>query len=83
MRGGLTVEKTIDSVQFLADTIPRARTIKPSEKYSRFHSRAKTIRFCEAKYIQIYGSVYRNSEKTSYFFASPSARISDRRDIKR
>jgi hypothetical protein len=75
-------EKLVDAIQFLAETIPLQRSDYSATKHWCFHIRVKTNKFCDAEYIQISGTVYRNSERL-YLLASPPAKTSERRDISR
>lgn len=82
MRGGLTVKNLSMQSGFLQKLFRYSAVITPPQNTRVFTFESKTKKFCDAEYIQISGTVYRNSERL-YLLASPSAKTSERRDISR
>ena len=67
---------------FLQILFRRRFARRVARKRSHFHDLATTDWLTGGEYIQIYGMALYKIGEDGYFFARPSARTSDRRDIR-
>lgn len=68
MRGGLPLTNSLVRYDFLQILFRDSFGPVPPQNTPRFYASGKDLTVCEAKYIQIYGGVYRNLYGEDCFF---------------